>query len=388
MKELEVFRNPHDVYVILTSKCNLRCLHCYGTFGEPHIKYNEMSGDEWNRIFSELADLDVFYVNIAGGEPTIHPHFPEIIGHLRDIGLHFILTTNGLLSPRASKALIDANEYAIGVKVSLDGPTAESHALLRVGPDFRGRRQYFDKTVETIEELIAGDVPVTIATCLHKDNIALVPEFLELVLRLRPVSWFISTISPNGRAKDFFQEIYASDSYYPHEYWAELKEECKRNRILVRFIDMATAANYKDVVSAFGCPAASSFCEINSDGLVSPCPLSRVNITEKYVKWPNAREASIADIWQSPAFQQFRSWRTRGCDGCSAFGGCGRCVAQSMEWFDGDPYQPTPFCIEKGEILGLDNLPALRDQVARKQAHYAASAQLKPLPMMQAGGRS
>jgi len=335
------------------------------------VSTNELSGREWKRVFSELAELNVFYVNIAGGEPTIHPQFPEIIEHLSEIGLHFILTTNGLCNRRSVRAITQASEYIIGLKVSLDGPTAESHSALRVGPDYMNRDEYFDRTMSCVREFLASGVPLTIATCLHAANIGLVREFRDLILELRPVSWFVSTIAPNGRAKRFFSDIFATDGEYSHEFWQETKAVLQSEGIYVRYIDMPTAAGYEDVVSAFGCPAATSFCEINSDGLVSPCPLSRVNIPKAVLDFPNVRDMSMAQAWNSPAFGTFRSMREQGCSGCSAFDACGRCVAQSIEWFDGDPYQPTPFCIEKGEILQLDNLDELREKVDAKKRLYA-----------------
>ena len=371
MPDIHVLDVPHDVYVILTSRCNLRCLHCYGSFGEPEMKYGELSGDEWCRVFSEMADIGVFFVNIAGGEPTIHPDFPRIVDHLADIGMHFVLTTNGLCDDRCIDAIERASDYIVGLKISLDGPTAGSHARIRVGPDYLGRDKYFDKTMATINKISASQVPLTIATCLHDANIGLMDEFTDLIKQINPVSWFISTIAPNGRAKQFYSEIFAPDSHYDFDYWNGLKEEMRRAGIAVRYIDMPTAIGVAETRAAFSCPAASSFCEINSDGIVSPCPLSRVNIPASLLQFPNIRDSSLKDIWSNQAaFNTFRTWRSSGCSGCSSLSGCGRCVAQSVEWFDGDPYQPTPFCVEKGDVLGLDNLDGLRAQIQRKKDSY------------------
>jgi mycofactocin biosynthetic radical S-adenosylmethionine protein MftC len=375
-ERLEVLRVPHDVYVILTSRCNLRCLHCYGSFGEPHLLVDELTATEWIHVFDQLSQLRVFYVNIAGGEPTLHPGFPELIDHLGSIGMHYILTTNGLCSDRAIDALRRTADYAVGVKISLDGPTPDSHARIRVGPDFRGRANYFHRTMETIWRLRSEDrVPITIATCLHDQNVMLIPEFVELIKEIRPVSWFLSTIAPTGRAKDHYGDIYAPDSYHDESFWSDVAAECRLAGVHVRYIDMPTASGVESAgAGAFSCPAASSFCEINSDGVVSPCPLSRVNMHRRFLDFPNVRTSSIADIWASDSFGTFRSWRTSGCDGCNAFGGCGRCVAQSAEWYEGDVTLPPPICVEHGEALGLPNVPALRERVRAKQAAYATGS--------------
>ena len=69
---------PHNCYLILTSNCNMRCLHCYGSYG-LNVPKNEMTGDEWVRVIEDLANKGVFFVNISGGEPTMHPEFEKII---------------------------------------------------------------------------------------------------------------------------------------------------------------------------------------------------------------------------------------------------------------------------------------------------------------------
>ena len=121
---------PHDCYVILTEKCNLRCLHCYGDFGE-NGDLNELSGEEWDKIICDLSKNNVFYLNISGGEPTMHPDFCKIMKSLVDNKMHFILTTNGVFSKECLDAILSSKEFLIGIKISLDGCDYESHCYLR-----------------------------------------------------------------------------------------------------------------------------------------------------------------------------------------------------------------------------------------------------------------
>ena len=51
---------PHDCYLILTSKCNMRCKHCYGDYGFCKSK-NELTGTEWDLVFEDLAKNNVFF---------------------------------------------------------------------------------------------------------------------------------------------------------------------------------------------------------------------------------------------------------------------------------------------------------------------------------------
>ena len=61
----------------LTYACNLACIHCLSSSGrrDPH----ELNTSEARAVIDELARLQVFYVNIGGGEPTIRPDFFELI---------------------------------------------------------------------------------------------------------------------------------------------------------------------------------------------------------------------------------------------------------------------------------------------------------------------
>lgn len=361
-KQVRWLSAPRDVYAILTSRCPLRCLHCYGRYGDPGLEAGELNASEWGSVFQQLSELGVFFVNIAGGEPTVHPEFPEIIDRLIALNMHFILTTNGMGSRPCAEAIARAKSLLIGLKVSLDGPTARSHGTLRVGSNYKPNLRAFDQTMATIEYLKAREVPFTIATCLHKGNIQLMDQFAELILKIHPTSWFVATISPTGRAKDHFERIFASDGEYAAEFWNRIKTNCGTAGIYVRYIDMSFGKNLEGKVSAFTCPAATSFCEINSDGTVAPCPLSRVEIPQTLVKFNNVREKPMREIWNGPAFARFRDWRGTGCDGCVAFDGCGRCVAQSFQWFK-QPGKPTPYCIDKGEILKIEGLQDLRERL-------------------------
>jgi len=357
---------PRDIYAVITSRCNLLCRHCYGRFGEPHLARGELSGDEWLAVFRQAADQNVFFVNIAGGEPTLHPDFPRIIDGLVDLDLHFILTTNGMATKACLEAIRRARTHILGLKVSLDGPTPVSHAELRVDLNGRPHPRAFDQTIRTAEYLRDHDISYTFATCLHRGNIDVVPEFEPLLLRLRPTSWFLATISPVGRAIDYYNEIFASDRRWSADYWEGLKSRLEHEGIYVRYIDMAVAQKTDGRPSPFTCPAATEFCEINSDGTVAPCPVSRVETPKHILVYENVREKSLAEIWAGPAFDQFRKWRGGGCEGCVAFESCGRCVAQSIQWW-GDASKPPPYCVSKGELLGLSGLSNLKRELDHKR---------------------
>ena len=70
----------------LTYACNLACVHCLSSSGRRDPR--ELTTAEAKAVVDELQRMQVFYVNIGGGEPTVRPDFWELldyaIGH--DVG--------------------------------------------------------------------------------------------------------------------------------------------------------------------------------------------------------------------------------------------------------------------------------------------------------------
>lgn len=363
-----VLKVPHDCYIILTSRCNQRCIHCYGAYGESNAD-SELSGSEWDNVFKDLVQNKVFYVNISGGEPTQHPDFNQIIQSLKKWELHYILTTNGLCNDSCLESIVSSRDLLIGLKISLDGPDARSHSYIR--RDVHGERneKHFFKTLSTIYALKEKGIPVTIASCIHPENIYKMEEFLKLIIDIKPISWYISTISLSGRALNNL-DSFSSESQLDYAEWMRIKEVCEENSIFINFIDMPSVIKKgTDSALYYECPAAAWFCEISSTGLVTPCPLARVAINDKIIRFDNIREKSIKDIWDGKAFNQFRLLEKQGCEGCLAKDKCGRCVPQSIQWFD-NPDFPPPFCIKNGKQLNLKNIEKLQELLKNRMEYF------------------
>jgi MoaA/NifB/PqqE/SkfB family radical SAM enzyme len=336
-------------------------LHCLGDYG---IKIDsELSLDEWKKIINELVENNVFYVNISGGEPTQNPNFIEIINYLSSKGLHFIITTNGLISNKIKNAIVDNREYLIGVKISLDGYNAKSHCFLRRDKNHKYNKKIFRTTLNTIYFFKKREIPLTIATMIHSNNIKNFDKFISLIKDINPISWFISPIVPSGRGKHA-KSIKKDYFYYSPIFWKTIVNKCNNKKINVRLVDLPFSLNGKNEFNYFECGAALSFCEIHSDGTVSPCTLCRTSIPKEFIVFDNIKEKSLSDIWNGKKFNNFRYYMTKGCEGCVAFSKCNKCIAQSFMYFK-NGYSPTPYCIENGEKLGLKNLDKFKIQLSK-----------------------
>src|SRR4028119_2417113 len=112
----------------LTYACNLACAHCLSSSGRRDPR--ELSTAEAEAVIDELQRMQVFYVNVGGGEPTVRPDFWHLldyaIGH--DVGVKF--STNGIkLDPGRAQQLAPT-DYA-DLQISLDGAPAGVNDAVR-----------------------------------------------------------------------------------------------------------------------------------------------------------------------------------------------------------------------------------------------------------------
>ncbi|MEK6859413.1 MAG: radical SAM protein [Nanoarchaeota archaeon] len=354
------YNSPYSCYVNLTTKCNLRCRHCFGDYSKPEEK--ELSLEEWKKVIEKLKESNVFFINISGGEPTQSPYFKEFIEYLSKKGMHFILTTNGVFSKEIGDFIIKNKEYLIGVKISLDGPDAESHGFIRLDKDGNYNPHLFNIVLGNIFFFKRHKIPTTIATVIHKLNINKIEKLQKLIQKINPISWFISPIIPLGRAEvsKFISQEY---EYFDVDFWDNLYKNGRKKRINIRLIDMPVKD--KNRLSAYGCAGALNFCEIHSDGTVSPCTLSRLCIPKKSIKFENIITRSLNQIWNGKSFEKFRDYMNKGCNGCKMLSKCNKCVAQSFKYFK-NGYSPTPYCIKKGSLLNLKNIDKYKEVLKNK----------------------
>ena len=78
----------------LTYACNLACVHCLSSSGRRDPR--ELTTAECRAVIDELERMQVFYVNIGGGEPTVRPDFWDLVDYAtaHRVGVKF--STNGI----------------------------------------------------------------------------------------------------------------------------------------------------------------------------------------------------------------------------------------------------------------------------------------------------
>src|SRR6202142_910985 len=112
----------------LTYACNLACVHCLSSSGRRDPR--ELSTAECKALIDEFERMQIFYVNIGGGEPTIRSDFWELVDYATDHNVGVKFSTNGSrITPEVAERLA-ASDY-VDVQISLDGATAAVNDAVR-----------------------------------------------------------------------------------------------------------------------------------------------------------------------------------------------------------------------------------------------------------------
>src|SRR5947209_15763608 len=117
----------------LTYGCNLACVHCLSSSGRRDPR--ELTTGELFGVVDELAAMQVFYVNIGGGEPTLRPDFWDLLDYCVESKVGVKFSTNGTRITTAAARRIAGTDY-VDVQISIDGADAATNDTIRGAGSF------------------------------------------------------------------------------------------------------------------------------------------------------------------------------------------------------------------------------------------------------------
>ncbi len=174
----------------LTYACNLSCVHCLSSSGKRDPR--ELSTQQCKDIIDELERMQVFYVNIGGGEPTVRSDFWELVDYAtaHHVGGVKFSTNGGVrITPPEVAAKLAASDY-VDVQISLDGATAEVNDAVRGPP---GSFAMAMRALENLRDAGFSDAKISVVVTRH--NVDQLDDFKALadtygatlrITRLRP----------------------------------------------------------------------------------------------------------------------------------------------------------------------------------------------------------
>jgi len=316
----------------LTYACNLACRHCLSSSGTRDIR--ELTTAEAKAVIDEFERMQVFYVNIGGGEPTIRPDFWELLEYAtaHHVGVKF--STNGVRITPEAAARLAADDY-VDVQISLDGATAD------VNDQVRGPGSYAT-AIHAMENLAdAGFRGFKISVVCTRQNISQLDAFKAIADRFS-AQLRLTRLRPSGRGADV---------------WDELHPTARQQRDLYDWLlahgeDVLTGdsffhlAGYGEALPGLNlCGAGRVVCLIDPVGDVYACPFA---IHDDFLAGNVRDDGGFSRVWrESELFRSLREPQSGGaCEACSAYDSCqGGCMA--AKFFTGLPLAgPDPECVK------------------------------------------
>jgi mycofactocin radical SAM maturase len=314
-----------------TYACNLACVHCLSSSGRRDPR--ELSTDECRAVVDELARMQVFYVNVGGGEPTVRPDFWELLDYAVSHAVGVKFSTNGSTLDAARARRLAATDY-VDVQISLDGATAAVNDAVR-GPGS------YDTALRALANLAdAGVVAPKISVVMTRHNVDQLDEFAAIADRFG-AQLRITRLRPSGRGADVWDELHPTPAQQRQLYdWLLAHGD----RVLTGDSFFHLSAYGQSLPGLNLCGAGRVVCLIDPVGDVYACPFA---IHEDFLAGNVRSPGGFERVWRSSVlFAELRRPQTGGaCSSCSHYDSCqGGCTA--AKFFTGLPLDgPDPECV-------------------------------------------
>jgi MoaA/NifB/PqqE/SkfB family radical SAM enzyme len=173
---------PTTIFIAITSRCHLRCRHCYEW--ENLSSEEALSIEQLKSIVEKVKDYGVSHIQFSGGEPLLRiDDLTELVLLSADSADVWINTSGYGLTQAVARKLKEAG--LTGAEISLDHWNELEHNA------FRGHPESFSSVREAVQNCLEEDILTSLSLCAT-------PEFvtrfnLERYMELA-IGWGVSFI--------------------------------------------------------------------------------------------------------------------------------------------------------------------------------------------------
>ncbi len=181
-----------------TSKCNLRCAHCYSSSG-PSDSDDELTTDQAKALLRQLAEMNCPVVLFSGGEPLLRNDLFELLTEAQRLSLRTVISTNGtLIDAAAAQNLARAGVSYVGI--SIDGEQ-------RFHDGFRQVKGCFNQALMGIENCRKAKMRTGLRFTITKANAGQIPTAFDIAAEagVRRICFY--HLVRSGRAKELEQQV-------------------------------------------------------------------------------------------------------------------------------------------------------------------------------------
>jgi radical SAM protein with 4Fe4S-binding SPASM domain len=260
---------PLELHWELTTKCQLRCLHCYNNSGHDGVAASlaQISG-----VVEELRPYKLRGITVSGGEPLLHPALFDALNLMRPLATELVFATNGaLVTEDTAQRLATVVDT---VNISIDAGTSETFDR------FRGVRGAFTKTLVGLQHLRRTTVMVVAQTVVSQHNINELDRLAELLIQEGVKYWVVRMPVRAGQCKKHPDSFLAREEAIRSEpllrgilgrYGSHFDRVNIGNSFLWSFEGPLEPSHNDD--RAASCAAGTIKAALRPDGRLVPCPL-------------------------------------------------------------------------------------------------------------------
>lgn len=283
---------PRRLVLELTNACNLNCVMC----GRNNASFKPTVFDMGVfRSLEPIMDIIEEVTLMGWGEPTIHPHFEEMLEIIHRHHARKYFCTNGMNLKKIKQAIFD---YKVDVfAVSVDGATKDTNDRIRRGSKLDVITQDLKEIVSEKKRRGLTYPYINFVFCAMKSNLHEIPDLVRLAaeIGLEEVKIVYLTVFGDDLMKESLwgaeeevEEVFTEASRLSDELGVSLK--------LPHLVgeDVAGDKFHKD------CFVVWRDFFVGSDGYVRPCMSTPVQFF-KYDKEKNFKE-----IWNAKEYQEYR----------------------------------------------------------------------------------
>ena len=273
---------PPFLIASITSLCNLHCAGCYARSLDTcvdGVPTEQMTGDDWLRVFKEAREMGIGFILLAGGEPMVRRDVLEAAGQVPEI--LFPIFTNGTMMTADMLDLLERKRNLAPV-MSIEGGPEET--------DRRRGKGVYAQVREAMAQMKRRHILFGASVTVTSENLSEVTS-----------EAFLREIGGMGCKAVVYVEFVPTNENLDNlalDDAGRASLACKLD-LLRQQEDMPLMISFPgDEKSSGGCLAAGrGFFHINSHGGAEPCPFSPYS--DFSVKDHSLREALQSGLFRA-----------------------------------------------------------------------------------------
>jgi MoaA/NifB/PqqE/SkfB family radical SAM enzyme len=338
---------PQSISLTITNACNLRCQMCgqwsregYMRRGRNHLR-EEMGLADWKRLVDELAAHEIRSLLLRGGEVFLHPEIIPLLEYIHGKGIFISVDTNGTQLERFAEDI--ARIGNIHLTVSVDGPEAIHDSVRGMPGCFARIRRGLIRLKEEEQRSginVSKSINFTISPYSYR-GLGKIPETARnlgissvCIVPFYYVPQAVGLKYERELRERFFCEAFSWKGFHHETSGVDAGEFAEQLRAYRADLGDITDYPYmpmtveeyrtwfRDAVTLVGpqsCSNVERLIDIQSSGEANFC----VDFPDYSIG--NVRESTIAELWNGPRAEKFRTYRRK-----QPLAVCHRCGAKYM----------------------------------------------------------